>query len=126
MGGITIYIDRIVPFTTAMVGLRQNKSSVVNIKTSEAGKSKSNGHSSKILIINDKVHYAAAMTEDRLTTASTKQEISLAIGNSNDYGGIFLFIVVMTYNEQTTGPARLLSQSTSEPFNAKCLHSIGD
>ena len=103
-----------------MAGLSQTKSFVVNIKTSVAVKSKANGRSSKLLIIGDKVHYAAATAEDRLTTTSVKQEISLAIGNSNDYGGKFLFIAATTDNEQTMGPARLLSQSASETFNAKC------
>ena len=91
-GGITIYIGRIVPFTTATAGLRQTKSSTVNIKASMANKSKANGWSSKLLIISDKVHYAAAMAD----------------------------------SEQTMGPARLLSQSASEPFNAKRLRSVGN
>ena len=92
MGRITIYIDRIVPFTTATVGLRQTKSFKVKIKTSAADKSKANGWSSKLLIISDKVHYVATMAN----------------------------------SEQTTGPARLLSQLASEPFNAKRLLSVGD
>ena len=76
-----------------MAGLRQTKSFVVNIKTLASSKSKANGRSSKLLIIGDKVHYAPTMVEDRLTTASAKQEISLVIGNSNDYRGKVLFIV---------------------------------
>ena len=66
------------------------------------------------------------MAGDRLTTASAKHEISLAIRNSNDYGGKFLFIAATVDSEQTTGPVRLLSQSASDTFNAKHLHSIGD
>ena len=58
--------------------------------------------------------------EDRLTPASVKQEISLAIEKSNDYGGIVLFIAATTDNKQTKSLAVLISQTMSENFNDKC------